>query len=230
MKAKIYANNTDFLADENTCQIEIDLPPQCPCCNTAYASQPLNTVFSNSDPESVTAYSTFFCPTCGECFFCCYDVIETPIKNIGNLVSTFPHPKTETNFSSVIQTVSPNFIKIYNQAEKAQNQSLNEICGIGYRKALEFLIKDYVISLKPDEQHKIESMPLGKCISEYVDNEKIKTLSKVSTWIGNDETHYVRKHLNYNVQDLKRFINTVVAYIEYESNYFEALKFISDSD
>ena len=74
----------------------------------------------------------------------------------------------------------------------------------------------------------IESASLSACISTYINNEKIKTLARASAWIGNDETHYVRKHQNYNVQDLKRFINTVVAFIEYEHNYTEALNLLSD--
>ena len=69
---------------------------------------------------------------------------------------------------------------------------------------------------------------LSKCITNYVDNEKIKTLAKASAWIGNDETHYVRKHQDYNVQDLKRFIKATVAYVEYELSFTEALDFLNN--
>lgn len=71
-------------------------------------------------------------------------------------------------------------------------------------------------------------MFLNNCISTYIDNDKIKALAKASTWLGNDEAHYVQKNVNYTVQDLKRFIRTVVAYIEYELTYSEALELISD--
>ena len=73
-----------------------------------------------------------------------------------------------------------------------------------------------------------ESSFLGNCISTYIDNEKIKTLATASTWLGNDETHYIRKNQNYNLQDLKRFIDTLVAFIEYELNYKEATDFLSN--
>lgn len=69
---------------------------------------------------------------------------------------------------------------------------------------------------------------LGKCITDYIDNEKIKTLAKASAWLGNDETHYVRKHQNYNVQDLKRFIKATVAYIEYELSFTEAFDLLKN--
>ena len=94
---------------------------------------------------------------------------------------------------------------------------------------MEFLVKDYAISSHPKCQEQIESSLLSKCITDYIDNEKIKTLAKASAWIGNDETHYVRKHQDYNVQDLKRFIKATVAYIESELSFAEAFDFLNGS-
>ena len=36
------------------------------------------------------------------------------------------------------------FLTIYNQSLSAEDNNLDQIAGIGYRKALEFLIKDYL--------------------------------------------------------------------------------------
>ena len=91
---------------------------------------------------------------------------------------------------------------------------------------MEFLVKDYAISSHPELEEQIESSMLGKCITDYVDNEKIKTLARASAWLGNDETHYV--HQNYNVQDLKRFIKATVAYIEYELSFTEAFDLLKN--
>lgn len=46
-------------------------------------------------------------------------------------------------FDSEIQEISPSFVKIYNQALAAEELNLSEIAGMGYRKSLEFLIKDF---------------------------------------------------------------------------------------
>lgn len=227
MKSKIYATNVDPFSPDSSYAIEAELPNKCPRCNTAFASKPHATVFAASKSGMPTAYSIFFCPVCEQCFFVCYDVVGDYDEGIGILTDLYPCPETKTEFSSAIKSVSPDFVKIYNQAEQAENQNLHDICGIGYRKALEFLIKDYAISIHPDKQSQIESSFLGNCISTYIENEKIKTLAKASAWIGNDETHYIRKHDNYNVQDLKRFISTIVAFIDYELNYAEALDLLS---
>lgn len=65
--------------------------------------------------------------------------------------------------------------------------------------------------LKPES---IKSLMLSPCINKYIDNPKIKTLATASTWLGNDETHYVRKHEDYNIEHLKVFISSVAAFIE----------------
>ena len=97
------------------------------------------------------------------------------------------------NFSETILEVSPKFSEIYNQAFTAEQQNLTEICGVGYRKALEFLIKDYSILKHPEQKDKIEKKALIACIKDYVEDSRIKTVSKRAVWLGNDETHYIRK-------------------------------------
>lgn len=74
---------------------------------------------------------------------------------------------------------------------------------MGYRKSLEFLIKDYAIAFHPDKETDIVKSQLSPCINEYIDNKRIKSLATASAWIGNDETHYTRKHEDYNVEHLK---------------------------
>ena len=62
--------------------------------------------------------------------------------------------------------------------------------GIGYRKALEFLVKDYLIQIQEEDSETIKRLELGKCINKMSD-EKIQILAKGATWLGNDETLYV---------------------------------------
>jgi len=65
------------------------------------------------------------------------DIINSPEKSkINNAEKAFPKE---------VEKYSKNFIVIYNQAFTAEINGLTEICGLGYRKAFEFLIKDYLI-------------------------------------------------------------------------------------
>lgn len=213
---------------------DIELPNACPRCSIAYGDEPLISYYVDADitdtsKEGTQLFSMFFCPHCEQCFMVEYfaqdsfdDVVNTTI------IQVYPPRESIHGFSKKINNISTNFVEIYQQAEKAENIGLDQICGIGYRKALEFLIKDYAIHLYPNKQNEIESSFLSKCIAEYITNDKIKTLATASTWIGNDETHYIRKNQNYNTNDLKRFINAVVAYIECELNYEEAFNILSN--
>ncbi len=126
--------------------------------------------------------------------------------SVGNLIGK--------KFSETIQSISESFVKIYNQAYAAEQQNLLEICGVGYRKALEFLIKDYIISIIPNEQEKVVKEPLSYCITKFVDDVNIQDVAKRAAWLGNDETHYFRKWEGKNLDDLKTLINLVVYWIE----------------
>ncbi|MCW3087660.1 MAG: hypothetical protein JWQ78_1046, partial [Sediminibacterium sp.] len=112
--------------------------------------------------------------------------------------------------------LSPTFCIAYNESEEAENFNLKEICGVGYRKALEFLIKDYLILRNPSKEEDIKKQLLGACITQYVKNENIKQTSKRAAWLGNDETHYIRKWQDKDLKDLKLLINLTINWIEME--------------
>lgn len=129
-------------------------------------------------------------------------------------------------FSDIINSISPEFSKIYNQAFHAEQMQLDHICGVGYRKALEFLIKDYLISKETDENvvENIKKKFLSNCIQENVQNENIKNVAKRALWLGNDETHYVRKWEDKDVQYLKKLIDLTVRWIENEMETAQVLQ------
>jgi hypothetical protein len=98
------------------------------------------------------------------------------------------HPRV---FSSVIHTISPSFETIYNEALIAQKHGLLNICGGGYRKALEFLVYDYVIYKNPTESEAIKKMgQLANVVETYIDDKNLKTHLMAAAWLGNDTIHY----------------------------------------
>lgn len=144
-------------------------------------------------------------------------VISMDTQNRFVIVEPNATPVTRT-FSEIVNSLSSNFVTIYNQAFHAEQIGLNQICGVGYRKALEFLIKDYLISKESDAQ-KIDSIKnkfLGNCIQENVQNDNIKNVAKRAVWLGNDETHYTRIWADKDVNNLKQLIDLTVRWIENE--------------
>lgn len=79
------------------------------------------------------------------------------------------------------------------------------------------MIKDYAIQGKDEQTVEIiQKMSLSKCIDDYVDDVKINAVAKRAVWLGNDETHYVRKWEGKDVQDLKGLIRLTILWIEKE--------------
>ncbi len=144
-----------------------------------------------------------------------------------NIREIFPASSSVSSFSNQISALSPNFVRIYNQSEKAEAVGLDEICGIGYRKALEFLIKDYAIAFNTEKETDIAKASLSACIETYISDTRIKSLAKASAWIGNDETHYVRLHENYDIKHLKTFISAIVSFIDANLACFEAERLLT---
>jgi hypothetical protein len=124
-----------------------------------------------------------------------------------------------------LQKISPDFCAIYDEAHKAEQLGLSLICGPGYRKSLEFLIKDYLISLQTEDESKrdIAHSPLMGVINKYVSDKRMLTTAQRATWLGNDETHYVRKWEDKELQDMKNLIKLTCYWIQSEHLTSEAV-------
>lgn len=131
-------------------------------------------------------------------------------------VLVIPPLSVHDDFSDEIKAISPTFLKVYKQAAEAELSGFDELCGMGYRKALEFLIKDYIISLEPSKRNEIIKSFLDKCITDHVTSPHIKACAKRTAWLGNDETHYIRKWISHDLNDLKSLLNMTVYWIETE--------------
>ncbi|MDE6124032.1 MAG: hypothetical protein K2G22_02240 [Eubacterium sp.] len=198
----------------------VDYPSECPYCNKSIFPSQIISVDVSVNNEIA---SIFVCNACKKYIF----TIHRKTSVGYHIVNTFPIPTEIKKFSDSITGLSPKFVKIYEQSSKSESNGFNEICGMGYRKALEFLIKDYAIYRHPENEEDIKNSHLAKCIKDYCDNDKIKNLAQACAWIGNDETHYIRIHEDYSVQELKAFINAAVTLIEAELSFDEATKLLS---
>lgn len=204
---------------------------KCPIYNSSIAPVEKSNFF-NSDSKMY--FFMFECPACSKGFITHYNYTnERKIKNnisynMLKLVNSYPKVPELHQFDENIKKLSSNFCEIFNQAYVAEQMNLNEIAGIGYRKALEFLIKDYCIDKNKEQEENIKKEPLSQVITNYILSDKIRNLAKASIWIGNDETHYVRKYEDKDIKDLKRFISATVAYITYELIADSAQEFVNN--
>lgn len=208
--------------EPNGLSIELETPCICPHCYKGIEAIKKGNLYVEETDEM---YVLFFCNLCKKVFIAKYIEVSkyscNPLK-----YEIIQQKETKKKFEKSIEEKFPNFCNIYNQSLEAENYNLDQVAGVGYRKALEFLIKDYCIFRNPDLEEKIKEDFLGPVIDSYVEAPKIKATAKVATWLGNDETHYVRKYEDKDIDDLKKFIQATVSFIEYDLVYDNSVEII----
>lgn len=214
-----------YLSDTSIHSELVRLSFICPHCGRSLSPKILSAfMIDDTDEYDNKLFVTNFCPACDNCFLSCHTYNED--SECYEFVSNFPSSKTIVLFSENICSISPDFVSIYSDASSAETNGLSTICGIGYRKSLEFLVKDYAIYLCPESETDIIKKSLSSCIRDHIENEHLKKLALAAAWLGNDETHYVRKHEDYNIAHLKSFINAFVTFIDAELAVSEASKLL----
>lgn len=194
-----------------------DEPGACPLCHFAIAPTHVKDEWYRDNASSRHLTILYICPHCFRPFVAHF-IDKSPGASAMSPVLDYCGPElySAQQFEANIEGLSPQFVKIYNQALEAESRQLDEIAGIGYRKALEFLVKDYCKHTHPEKGAEIERLLLGKCISDYIENRSITTLASRAVWIGNDETHYTRKLEGRDISDMKTFIRALVHYVGME--------------
>ena len=218
--------------DSRSTKLSYEDETTCPVCKAkimpVYISASLNT--------DTTASVFNYCQNCRETFITQYEIaLDTRNPSSATRVATAvkrlysePNRFEKKVFDDRLENLSPHFTNIYNQALAAECDGLDEIAGLGYRKALEFLVKDYAIHTHPDDEEKIKLMMVSLCIKTYIDNKRIVDLAEKSAWIGNDEAHYVRKQKNLDVSDMKEFIQALVYFVSMDLVAEEASTIIAN--
>jgi len=202
---------------EITIQIDIESIDNCPICHKGIEPTNLNNYLIGENLDILQRL--YRCPRnqCGRIFLANYYLSPDGFYSLNNLE---PRRHRELSLPDLLKENFPNFCEIYKQAIIADEMNLKEITGIGLRKSLEFLIKDFVIkNLKNDNVGKeiineVEKSFLGTCIEKYIEDPTIKRRAKRAVWLGNDETHFFKKWPEKDLTDLKNLIELTISSME----------------
>ena len=200
-------------------QVEYDAIEKCSKCNKALSPERLYCITIKRE-EHYYLHGADYCASCKSLIITEYKMneIRDPYGDLQKLEMnkkdySAPIYYEKEDFDEKIEEISPQFVKIYNQALQAESMALDEIAGLGYRKSVEFLIKDFAIYKNPEKESEIKNTWMKVCIENYIDNKQIRILAERSDWIGNDEAHYVRKQEDRDIDDMKKFIKAMVYFI-----------------
>ena len=190
-------------------------PDHCPICHRSLEPLSLFASTYSSAPAHVQRFCqiVYQCPSydCQKLFMATYNVRQD--GTTAYLVHLDPEYFVKQSFDDVLVSISPSFIEIFNQSIHAESQDLRMLVGIGLRKALEYLMKDYLIIKEPEHSEAIKKTPLAQCIKRYVTDKNLKECAKRAAWLGNDEAHYTRKWEEKDLKDLKILIELTISYI-----------------
>lgn len=215
------------LKDNQISEEEIEFASSCPCCGIALRPTPLYAVcIDHDDEEENLIYLLNHCENCNECFISVH-----PYDHDNDYSYSFQSSalvkSTDCSFSPAITKLSSNFVEIYKQSYRAEMLGLDKICGMGYRKAIEFLIKDYIIYKDPLAKDSVVKLQLMPCINNHIKDKRLIALASASAWLGNDETHYQKRHPEYNLDNLRTFINAFVTFVDADLAYEAAQQLTS---
>jgi len=218
-----------YLNDRQLAVTLVGIPDLCPICHYNMEPKLVTTAILE---ERTIVQAIFRCTRqqCQEMFIGTYMDLNLRVGPATcNLNNVAPMSVKEEDFPEIIGKISPTFVIIYNQVLAAESSQLDQLVGIGLRKALEFLIKDYAKHEKSEEAEKIEKATLSQCIKNYISDENIKACAKRAVWLGNDETHYIKKWEDRDIQDLKRLVQLTVNWIDSEQTTKQYIEEMADS-
>ncbi len=217
--------------DGFTDSVAYELPTECPMCHCHSIPAEVGSVIDDVQNMQMSVF--YLCPNCLSSFITRYVITDHPsdlFPGYDKAVSLRSEPQSPkpVNLPIHIKNLSERFCNIYNQALQAEAMRLDELTGMGLRKSLEFLVKDFAVHFHSDQEESIKKMSLSNCIQTFMP-DNMKALATAATWLGNDETHYVKKYEMQDLKSLKAYLNAFIHYAESELVNEEAFAFVSSS-
>jgi hypothetical protein len=176
--------------------------------------------FEGESSDCEVLQLTFRCPRhkCGALFLAEFEGVRDAYGSTHyRATRLLPLNPKKPSVPAEVAKISPTFLAIYKQALSANQHGLSDLFGMGLRKALEFLIKDYCIQSHADKKELIKKKFLGAVIKDFVSDPNIKACAERATWLGNDETHYDKRWDTHDVDDLHTLIRLTMNWIQSEA-------------
>ena len=191
----------------------LNVPALCPHCGYAIDPKIINVYSEKTLPQPGSYSNTYdriidiiaLCTACNNHIFLEYAASSKTSKYM--LLRRYPSAEPVLDLPPDIKKLFPDFWEAYRQAAVAESHDLRQLCGMGYRRALEILVKQHLSKKYPDQADQIIKEPLGHSINRLQDHEK--SLARGATWLGNDFAHIEDKHPEYTVQDMKQFMKSL---------------------
>ena len=184
---------------------EYEKPMVCAYCGVFMDGEAtLASSFQLADKQSALVVS-FKCARCKKHFLAVYIQEDECLK----LNTIIPIVENEALHEG-LKAISPDFECIHQQAYRAEMRGDLDIAAIGYRTALEMLTKDFAIKELKEKENEVTNKSLAQMIKDYSGSVELQGASDVVRILGNDFTHYQKKHEEHGFDELKHYYNIVL--------------------
>lgn len=201
-------------------------PETCPGCHARTSPCRTDKTYLVTN-NGITLWLVEFKCNCGQHFVSLYiHNSENPDNFIYEPIYTYPEQITNIpDAAKDLEIISPDFVKIYSQAMAAKNEGLDSVVGPALRKAIEFLVKDYLFMTGKLTEDQLQTTPLRTCIKDHLnDNDTLLSVADASALIGNDEVHWRKDLISYDLEDMITFSEIAIHIMSSKAAVLKAKK------
>lgn len=185
-------------------------PATCPYCGTSTDAILANKSNFSLDGKAMIT-SSCKCTACNKTFF--FACVSDGNGNAPN-VCLYPDVTFVPYQNDILKSISERFIDMYNQALQSEFVGNIDLAAIGYRSALEILVKDFAINELGKDTEEVSKKKLCAAIGEYLNQDDLVKTADVIRILGNDYTHYKRKYPDQDFKLLKAYMEIFLKQIE----------------
>ena len=186
-------------------------PMLCPICGAYVDSTRVDSKLFPEIGESNMGFVKYRCTHCEKGYIVAYEYDKQ--AKTTSFRGFFPS-MTEVLESKSLIDLSPGFENYYNQAARAEKAGDLDLAAIGFRTALECLVKDYAIKELHKDREEVVSKKLFGAIGDYLGERELVATADVVRILGNDYTHYERKYPQHDYELLKSYLQIFMKLVE----------------
>lgn len=191
----------------NTCiSGQYEKPMTCPYCGVYTEATVVNGESFILTGDQSAIIISFECTRCKRRFLAVY-IKENHCYTLNTIIPIAENDEVHEG----LKEVSPEFERIHQQAYRAELRGDIDLAAIGYRTALEVLVKDFAIKVLGEKEEEVARKKLAQAIEDYSGSIELLSTSDVVRMLSNDYTHYLKKYENISFETLKHYYNVTIA-------------------
>jgi len=148
-----------------------EVPETCPHCHHHVYPRRLDACATVPDGTRVDFAFQCARPECRRIFVGRY--VPGPDGEL-DLDAVSPATARRESIPPEVEAFSAGFVETFGQANDAEARGHTRLAALGYRAALDRLVREYLMREHPESAAEIRALPLAGCIAAYVDNPRVK--------------------------------------------------------